>query len=109
LGGNYSKALVYLQWISHKSPLSLHVSIENILWDRNKTVPGRAYEYREKLIYPSYRWRELPGGRSNQANSLVATVLAGNLITLGIQGWKDNLLRMYSFTNECYNNSIVFN
>lgn len=102
LGGNYSKALVYLQWISHKSPLSLHVSIENILWDRNKTVPGRAYEYREKLIYPSYRWRELPGGRSNQANSLVATVLAGNLITLGIQGQKDNLLRMYSFTNESW-------
>ena len=102
LGGNYSKAYIYLQWISHKPPLSLYAPIENILWDRNKTVPGSAYEYRDKLIFPSYRWRELPGGRSRQANSLVATVLAGNLITLGTVGRKDNLLRMFSLTNATW-------
>lgn len=100
LMGNYSKAYIYLQWISHKPPLSLYVPIENILWDRNKTVPGRAYEYRDKVIFPSYRWKQLPGGRSSQASSLVATVLAGNLITLGAQRQKDSFLRMYSLTNE---------
>ena len=103
LMGNYSKAYIYLDWISHKSPLSLYVPIENILWDRNKTAPGRAYEYRDKLIFPSYRWKQLPGSRTSQASSLVATVLAGNLITLGAQRQKgDSLLRMYSLTNESW-------
>ena len=103
LGGNYSKAYIYLRWISHELPLSLHVPIENILWDRNKTTPGMAYEYREKIIFPSYRWKELPGGRSGQAVTLVATVLAGNLITLGSQGKKsDTYLRMYSLTDQSW-------
>ena len=40
---------------------------------------------------------------SSQASSLVATVLAGNLITLGAQRQKDySLLRMYSLTNESW-------
>ena len=41
LGGNYTKAYIYLQWSSHRPPskenTSWYVPIENILWDRNKT------------------------------------------------------------------------
>lgn len=104
LGGNYTKAYIYSQWISHKQPLSLYVPVENILWDRNKTTPGMAYEYQEKVIFPTFRWKLLPGpgGRPNQANSLVATVFAGNLITFGTQGKKDTHLRMYSLTDQSW-------
>ena len=60
-----------------------------------------AYEYRDKMIYPSYRWKELPGG--TPVFSLEATVLAGNLITIGKYGQQyDNVVRMYSLTNESW-------
>ena len=101
LGANYTKELLLLDWTPYNPPLSLYVSTEDILWDRNKTVPGMAYEYRDKLIFPSYRWKELPGG--TQAYSLVATVLAGNLLTLGKYGQRyDKLARMYSLSNESW-------
>ena len=103
IAGNicYALGVNFLGWTIYSPPLSLYVPIENILWDRNKTAPGMAYEYRDKMIYPSYRWKELPGG--TPAFSLEATVLAGNLITIGKYGQQyDNVVRMYSLTNESW-------
>ena len=97
LGGNYSKELLSSDWF----PLALYGPLESLLRDRNKTVPGMAYEYRNTMIYPSYRWRNLPGGP--QAYSLVATILASNLLTLGKHGNPfDKQLRMLSLTNESW-------
>ena len=97
LGGNYSREILSSDWF----PLALYGPLENLLWDRNKTVPGMAYDYRNTMISPSYRWRNLPGGI--QAYSLVATVLARNLLTLGKRGNQfDKQLRMVSLTNESW-------
>lgn len=97
LGGNYSREMLSSDWY----PLALYGPLENLLWDRNKTAPGMAYKYRNTIIYPSYRWRNLPGGP--QAYSLVATVLARNLLTLGKRGNPfDKQLRMLSLTNESW-------
>ena len=97
LAGNFTKEPLTSDWF----PLSMYVSIDDLLYDRDKIVPGRGYEDRNELIYPSYRWRELPSGFSTQANSLVGTVLASNLVTLGkrSQPWNKEV-RMFSLTQE---------
>ena len=99
LAGNYTKELMQSDWF----PLSMYISLNDLLYDRNKTVPGRAYEDRNELIYPSYRWKQLPGGFDTQANSLVGTVLAGNLVILGkrSQPWNSEL-KMFSFMQESW-------
>lgn len=99
LAGNYTKELLQSDWF----PLSMYVSTDDIFYDRDRVVQGTAYENRNELIYPSYRWRELPGGFSIQANSLVGTVFASNLVTLGkrSQPW-NNTIRMYSFTKQSW-------
>ena len=95
LAGNYTKELLVSDWF----PLSMYISIDDLLYNRNKVVPGRAFEDRNELIYPSYRWRNLPGGFSTQANSLVGTTFARNLMTLGVRGQQWNrAVRMYSLT-----------
>ena len=99
LAGNYRKELLQSDWFT----LSMFVSIGDLLYDRNKVVPGTAFENRNELIYPSYRWRNLPGGFSTQANSLVGTTFARNLVTLGVrsQPW-NSAVRMYSLTDESW-------
>lgn len=95
LAGNYTKELLVSDWF----PLSMYISIDDLLYNRNKVVPGRAFENRNDLIYPSYRWRNLPGGFSTQANSLVGTTFTRNLITLGVRSQQWNrAVRMYSLT-----------
>ena len=98
IGGE--RFLTYWDWIYYDLPFSLYISTEDLLWDRNKAVPGMAYEYRDS-IFPSYRWRKLPGG--TKAYSLAATILAGNLVTLGRHGQRyNNQVRMYSLTSESW-------
>ena len=82
---------------------SMYISLNDLLYDRNKTVPGRAYEDRNELFSPSYTWKQLPGGFDTQANSLVGTVLAGNLVILGkrSQPWNSEL-KMFSFMQESW-------
>ncbi len=95
LAGNYSKELLQSDWFPH----SQYIAIDDLLQDRNKVTPGSAFKNRNELIYPSYRWRQLEGGFTMQANTLVGTVLAGNLITVGMRGqsW-NNSVRMYSLS-----------
>ena len=99
LAGNYTKELLQSDWY----PLSMYVSTDALLYDRKKVVEGMAYRDRNELIYPSYRWRDLPGGFSTQARSLVGTAFASNLITVGMrsQSW-NNAVRMYSLTQESW-------
>lgn len=99
LAGNYSKELLQKDWF----PLSQYVSTEYLLYDRNKVTKGTAFECRNELMYPSYQWRDLEGGFSAQANSLIGTVFASNLVTVGIrsQSW-NNSVRMYSLTQKSW-------
>ncbi len=99
LAGNYSKELLQSDWF----PLSQYIAIDDILYDRNKVTPGNALKNRNELIFPSYRWKELEGGFNAQANSLVGTVLASNLITVGMRGQSSNKdVRMYSFSQKTW-------
>ncbi len=99
LAGNYSKELLLSDWF----PLSQYIAIDDILYDRNKVTPGNAFKNRNELIYPSYRWKELEGGFNVQAKSLIGTVLASNLVTVGMrsQSW-NKALRMYSFSQKTW-------
>lgn len=99
LAGNYSKELSQSDWF----PLSLYVSTVDLLYDRNKVTKGTAYENRNQLIYPSYRWRNLEGGFGAQASSLVGTAFSSNLVTVGKRGasWNSEL-RMYSLTRKTW-------
>ena len=99
LAGNYTKEPLQSDWF----PLSIYVSIDDLLCDRDEVKQGTAYKNRNELIYPGYRWRDLPGGFSTQANSLVGTVFASNLVTLGrrSQPW-NGTIRMYSFTKQSW-------
>ena len=60
--------LIHWDWsyYMYTLPFSVYISTEDILWDRNKTVPGMAYEYRDS-IFSSYRWRKLPRGTKRHA------------------------------------------
>ena len=99
LAGNFTKELLASDWFT----LSMYVSIDDLLYDRDNIVQGRAYENRNEFISPTYRWRELPGDYSTQVNSLVGTVLASNLVTLGERGqpW-NNEVRMFSLSQETW-------
>ena len=99
LAGNYSKETRQSDWF----PLSQYISTVDLLFDRNAVTKGTAYENRNLLIYPSYRWRNLEGGFSAQANSLVGTAISSNLVTLGKRGQSWNsAVGMYSLTQKTW-------
>ena len=99
LAGNFNKEPLTSDWY----PLSMYVSTDDLLKDMDETIPGKAYENRNDLFFSSYRWSELPSGFSTQANSLVGTVLASNLVVLGNRSQPWNIeLRMFSLTQETW-------
>ena len=99
LAGNHTKELLQSDWF----PLSQYVSTDHLLYDRNKVLIGTAYENRNLLLYPNISWKQLEGGFSAQANTLIGTAFVSNLVTVGrrSQSW-NSTVRMYSLTQKTW-------